>query len=506
MKFRLFLFATLVPLSLLAQVANQQTYIDSLVATVPIKKNDTIQIKLLQDIAYAFSNVSPDKSIKYAAQALAIAERIKNEKWIASSNGMLAISHNSKGDFNAATIYNQKALDIYNQLNDKKKAAAIYANLSLIYLSQGNYLLALKNGFDALRIYEESHADKNTAIVLENIGHIYFEQKNYPKTKDYYTRALNIYKKSGKQEDISRANANIARIFQANGNYSKALSYLFKALSHNEKSGLDNSIQNNLANIGNVYMKLNDYAKAIKYHSRALEISRRLGVKSSIAINYGNLGCTYLAQEKARNAAANGNADQPSLLHAVENLEKAVALCREIGFLAPLAEFNEALVDAYQLSGNYKQAFTVLEHNTALKDSLFSLQSKKELSALDTKRDVELKNKDIIIKKIQLRLNEEKAANERIVYLCGIFLLCALIFGLFTYFRRKARSHRNQMDNIIQIQAHMVRGPVASILGLAQLLDVTNPNDPTNKEMLGGISKIAQDLNDVILDVIRTHK
>jgi tetratricopeptide (TPR) repeat protein len=502
LKARLFLLTAILPMYAFSQVTKQQRHIDSLIAEIPKQVNDTARIMLLQNIAYAYSEINPDKGLNYAGEAIKISGTVNDKKWLASSIGMLALVYNAKTEYKTAISYNEKALAIYKKLKNRKSAAAIYANLSLIYLGQSNYSQALKNGFEALKIYEESHADKNTAIVLENIGHIYFEQKDYSRTQDYYTRALKIYKKFGVNTDIARTIGNLARVFQAKNDYDTALEYLFRALKSNEESGLENSIQNNLANIGNVYLKLKDYPKAIKYTVKALALSQKMGVRSDIAVNHGNLGSIYLEMEKNNGKASDGETFLPL---AIANLKESVKICKEIGFLAPMAEFNQSLIEAYQLNGNYKEAFQLLQQNVTLKDAVFSLQSKIELSDLGTKREIELKNKDIIIKKTQLKLREAEKANERIVYLSGIFLLCSVIFLLFRFFQRRARSHKSEMANIIHIQAHTVRGPVASILGLAQLLNSTKPDDPMNTEILDGIYKIAVDLDKVILDVISKH-
>lgn len=506
MKTGIFLLMIFLSSYLWAQDNKQERYIDSLEIQLTRKQNDTTRIMLLQDIAFAYSNLNPDEAIKYAQKAIVESGHVKDMKWQASSNGMLALSYNAKADYHQAVLYNEKALAIYSKLGHHKSSAAIYSNLSVIHLGQGNYAAALKTSFVALRICEESKAGKNTAIVLENIGHIYYEQKDYGKTEDYYNRALKIYRASGTPDDVARAIGNLARVYQARNEYPKALEYLFDALRTNKKSGLLNSVQTNLANIGNVYTKLGDYDKAIEYHSKALQISQQLGIRSSIAVNYGNLGSTYLEMSK-RHDGSNTEAEQKNYLSlALTDMEKAVHICREIGFSVPLSEFNQGLIEAYELSGNYKKAFEVQRDNTALRDSIFSLQSKVELSNLETKRDLELKNKDIIIKEELLKIKRLKMANQKMMYLSGIFGLCILIFILVRYFMKRARSHRHEMENLIHIHSHTIRGPVASILGLAELLNYNDPNDPANKEMLEGIHTIAVDLDKVIVDTIQNTK
>jgi tetratricopeptide (TPR) repeat protein len=508
MRISRLLLLVFLPLLSYGQAKLQQQHIDSLLLEVPNKHADSAKIILFNDISYAYAALNPNVGIEYANKALVLAERVEFPKGIATSNAMLAINYNAKADYGKAIIFNEKALKLYDKLKEEKSAAAVYGNLSLIHLSQGNYPQALKTAFQALKIYEDLKEDKASAIILENIGHIYYEQKIYSKTRLYYSKALSIYNKSGNKSNIARCLGNISRVLLDENEYQKALRYLFKALKINQDLGLPNSIQINLANIGNVYVKLKEYPKAIRYHSEALKISEELGFKNSIAINYGNLGATYLEMEqnasKTNRSASNGTVQNLKL--AINYLEKAVGICEEIGFSAPQIEFSQGLTEAYRLSGNYKMAFETLKNSTALRDSIFSQQSKIELSNLETKRDIELKNKDIIIKNKELEVSQLESANERMFYLSGILLLCTFIFILVRYFIKRIKSHDHAMANMIQIQSHEIRGPIASILGLSQLFNFNKPEDPSNKELIEGISILANDLDAVVIKVIKNTK
>ena len=508
MRAGLIYLAVLLPFSVVAQlVPRQQKHIDSLVSELHIARKDSARILLMHDISYAYMQVSPDKSLEFADGALQLSKKQPEKKWQAASNGVVALAYQSKSDFKRAVEYSEKALSLYDKDKHSRRVAAIYTNLSSIYLSMAQYPEALDNGFRALRIYENSNSEKNHAIVLENIGNIYYEQADYPKTLEYYKQSLKISKKLRNIHDIARSTGNLARVFNAQGDHKKALQYLFEALEVNEKAGLDNSVQINLANIGNTYTTMKQFGKAVEYHKRALAISERLGSKSGIAVNYGNLGSTYLEIEKTLVAAKRPEVlDHTNLKKAIDNLQKAVVICREIGFRGPLAEFNETLMEAQRMAGDYEAAFSILVENSAVKDSLFSLNSKKELADLDAKREIELKNKNLLIDKVQLQIKKLETANDRFLYLAGISLLCILIVALYSYFRKKTKVQQDTMDNIIHIQAHVIRGPVASILGLTDLLNRSDPSDPSNKELLDGIYESAQVLDDAILKVAREHK
>jgi signal transduction histidine kinase len=60
-----------------------------------------------------------------------------------------------------------------------------------------------------------------------------------------------------------------------------------------------------------------------------------------------------------------------------------------------------------------------------------------------------------------------------------------------------------RLREIADIESHKVRGPVATILGLEQLFNYEDLNDPINKEIIQGITKMTKDLDVVIRDVVR---
>lgn len=498
MRISCFLLILFLPLLLSGQ-GRQQYYIDSLLTELSNKQNDTAKIKLLEDISYEYSKFNYEEGIKYGNKAVTLSEELNLPKWIASTTSVLAMNYEAKNDFEKAIKLNEKALEIFSKLNRKRNIAAINANLSMIYLNLGNFTKALDASFEALKIYEEYKNNKNIAIVLENIGHVYFGQKNYEKSEEYYSKALKIFESTGNQAHIARCMGNIARVFQANENFEKALGYLFESLKTNEELQLNNSIQINLANIGNIYTKTKNFPKAVKYLKRALKISQELNSKKSIAVNYGNLGNVYLGMAKDNDETK----IESNLTTAIDYLEKAVKMCKEIGLKAPQIDFSQGLSEAYELSQNYKSAYNILKSKTLLEDSIFSNQSKIEISNLETEREITLKNKDIIIKNKELEITKLKATNDRILYLSGILLLFIVIFILIRFFIKRTESHKNEMANMIHIQSHDIRGPIASILGLTQLLNHNEAGDIDNKELIEGIHTLATDLDEVLTKVIK---
>src|SRR6185437_7439605 len=65
----------------------------------------------------------------------------------------------------------------------------------------------------------------------------------------------------------------------------------------------------------------------------------------------------------------------------------------------------------------------------------------------------------------------------------------------------KIEAQNEKLKEIAWIQSHKVRGPVASILGLANLFN-DNPTDPINKQILDGIKTAVHNLDKIIREVV----
>jgi PAS domain S-box-containing protein len=66
---------------------------------------------------------------------------------------------------------------------------------------------------------------------------------------------------------------------------------------------------------------------------------------------------------------------------------------------------------------------------------------------------------------------------------------------------RKVELQNRQLKEIAQMQSHQVRGPVATIMGLQQLMNLSDPADPINGEVLNGISESLIKLDMVIKEI-----
>lgn len=513
------------PITLFGQKIGQQL-VDSLKHETVNALQDTNKVKLLDKLSYAYSTISPDSGIFYAQKALALATELKWGKGQANAYADLGICYNAKSNTVLALQYNSKAMALYKKLNQQRSIAAVMVNSALIYHTMGDYSRALSEYFDALKIFDKVSDKLSQAITLENIGSIYLEQKDLAKTLKYYQQARKLYEANNDIGGLARNTANIGIVYYKQNQPDKALIHHELALKLNKQIGNKYGIQNNLTNIGLVYLQQNNFQKALQAQFKALEISRELGNERSEAVSLGNIGGTYY-QQATRDKQ---HIDYSNLTKAVTYLEKAIQLCKSTGFTAPITEFAPYLSDAYTLLGENRKAYNTLREFTTLKDSLFSIQKNIQLANLENKNLIEQQEKDILKKEQQIQAAEFKMRQQK--YFSGIYVLSIVVmvlilgiasWGILSYRARnwslskanneKERTIKEQLltlqasnatlKKIAHIQSHDVRGPVATILGLAQLLNKSNPTDPGNHIIVEGISDAAQSLDEIIKKVVQ---
>ena len=85
---------------------------DSLKEVLKSNKHDTIKLQALTDLNWYYSVSDFGKSKYYAKQEVALAKKIKNQKWIAQGYNDMAISYYWLENYDSALYYNFQALKI----------------------------------------------------------------------------------------------------------------------------------------------------------------------------------------------------------------------------------------------------------------------------------------------------------------------------------------------------------------------------------------------------------
>jgi adenylate cyclase len=193
--------------------------------------------------------------------------------------------------------------------------------------------------------------------------------------------------------------------------------------------------------IGDVYIAAKDYSNALQYLNEAKKIAEETGDKAGSAEKLQAIGSAYLAiatdSINTKESRKITGSKQDALVKSIAYFFRAADIHKQIGNIKDLSENYRDLSTSYELTGDYKEALENHKQYMASKDSVFSQQNKEKLKKLEIKRDIDLKDKQIQIDKLEVA----KKRSERIFYIAGIILLLLVIVFISRNYRLQKRSN-----------------------------------------------------------------
>ncbi len=460
----------------------QTAVVDSLENLLKLhKKEDTLRVNLLNDLALKVYSTDLNKTLQYATQAdslsliigftkgsaegnrmkgffylfsgdyltaiekfekaLELYTIIDNKLGIGKCYGNIAKANELLSNFAKALEYNYKALDIFIELDIKQGLKVCYISIGNLYTNFGDYQNSLENHLKSLKIAEELKDTLGMADSYNNIGLVYFHIKDYKKSLEYYNLALEINQKAKLKVGIGINFANIGMIYFELKNYEKALEYSEKSADINEELDNKYNLSINYDYIGGVYFALNNYEKAFEYYEKSLTLNEELGNKRGIADVYIKYSEAYYKLKQYQKS--------------IEYGEKGYAIAFEIGEKEIIVTGSNSLSKSYAITGNYAKAYQYNKINADYKDSLYNDESIKKITSLElTYKFEKQKQADKLEQEKKDAVQAEKDRKKNILILVissslVVFIILAIIiFKLFLDKKKTNTILRQQKSEI----------------------------------------------------------
>lgn len=452
------------------------------------------KIEAMNELSYMLRNSDPDSTILLADQAEQLSRSMSYPLGEADAIMNRGIGHTSLGDYYTALQEFLVSLKIYERLNEKNSQAKIYNNIGRVYNFIGDTEQALTYYEQSAMFYAELNNEAREGVLLNNIGY--------------------IQKQKGK--------------------YELALEYLRKSFNRaNSLNLLDNSFYA-AYNIGSVYMLENQPDSAFKYLYYAEKFSQQYRDQYILSLTYIDLGKMYRKM------------NQPST--AESYFMKAYEVANEAGMRAEKRDAAKNLAELYEEFRNFEKALTYFQTYKALNDSLINMDVTRRIAfkeAEDTFEQQRLQE-EIERRKIELE-NEKQLANAiwtRNTLIAGLVIVLLFTYLVYLNFTRKRKANQalrrlneqielqaeelrraneeiitmnNNLETVVQKRteelkqknkqlkeylssnSHIVRAPLARILGL---VDLYEPGDSKNLDFINeNLHKSATELDQALRDI-----
>lgn len=448
-----------------------------------------------------------------------------------------ALRHNPM----AARRISQHVSEVARSINYTKGYARSLTVIGNTYWTEGVFELAQEYYFLAAREYQAISDSVGWGQTYNNIGEVYkrlgepekaleyLHQSVVLKRKDQFTKAITLY--------------NIGELYYNLGDLKTAVNYYENSLSQAIRDNNRRVIAYNYMGFGLVNLKQKKYENALEYFTRSEKILKEIGEIRMLILVYHHLADTYRE------------------LRLFEGAEKYLKLAHEMAAFIKATDLTvtnylkKAQVDSAR--GDYKNALSNLYHYNSLKDSVYNLSKNEQIARLQMVyqtevqeaenrqlrfekdfREARLKQQQQIIFAITIGLliagvlawillvqrrriltvnkllqskNDEIQSQKVAIELQASTLaklnkdLQELNKNLETRIEQRTRQLTLQNQKLTEytfVNAHKLRAPVASVLGLIGLLEQADQNE---KEIIyQHLKTCAEQLDQITRQISRT--
>ena len=321
--------------------------------------------------------------------------------------------------------------------------------ISLCYIRL-NRLEATAGNWDQALYYSQKGLENATAALDSNyIGYalldisvVYHDMEDYAKGVEYGKKAYKLLSDfSGARPTFKAFALNAIGInFDDWNQPDSALFYHYKILENIDE--LDSiRISFTFNNIGNTLLKQQKYQEAKSWLETAVKVNMKDRNSYSLAANYTNLGTI---------AYQLGDFQEAEVM--MDSAYKYVELSQS---MEKMRDYLEEQYLFHKAKGDLSAAMGYLEEFAVLKDSIFKEERVKMLGELETKYQVQTKERELAESRAALAEHEllVKSRNNQVLLLV-VFLLIILGVAFFIYYRQKSKNrHLEQEAKLQQIYA-----------------------------------------------------
>lgn len=482
---------TLIFLAFCTNIYAQTAVRDSLQSVLPSLQGKE-RIQTLVALAQNYETGNPDSAISLAQEGLVLSRHMKDAENIALCLHRVAAAYRMKGEYKEVEEYSFKSLQISKVIGNKKLIAANLNTIGVACVGRGMYTKALEYYLQALKTREEVHDWMGVATTLGNIGIVHTHQGNYQKASNCYTQALKILQAlPDTRHNIAIMLDNLAYLYKAQGHYQKALSVYQEIydtfLQMDDKTGMTTC----LLNTADIYYLGRDFEKALDYYSQGLVLAQELETKDVVAQSYMGIARIYTETNKVNEALALA--------------DKALVLAKQSGAKQLIKEASLLLYQRHKERKDFDKALYYFEQAHQVNDSIMQVESAKMSFALQANYDLEKKHMQMASLNHVTQQTLNKYSQQKY-----LFIGVVIAFGLIVYLLVRNVQQEKKIDQLLvkqkmselaYLNAHKIRGPVASILGLLNLYNRNNLADDFNQVVITHIDTSAKELDRMIHEV-----
>jgi signal transduction histidine kinase len=428
----------------------------NLLRTFPHPKN---KVTILNAVAAANIKLGQyETARRYVKQSLAAAQKNNDKPGYAEAVYLMGRVYRYLAAYDEAIDYFSRARKLYTQLGDQKRVGKTHNSTGLVYWKLSDYTNALEHILIAGEIYEEVGYQKGLATVYNNTAIIHRQMNDLEKALLYYNKAWKIRKELGDKDSIAKIFNNIAIIYKKQEKFDDALNYYEQSLKLKRERGNKKGIAITLNNIGELYQKKNHHDRALVYFSESLEIKKTLNDKKGIAHTLINIG--------------NSNRKLGRHKEALNQLNRAFSIAVKTGIKDEIQKSYRELSYIMEALKDYPKALAYYKEYKKISDSIFNEKNSKKITELQSRYELEKKEKEITLLKKDKQLQELDLVRQTnfknsLIIVSGLVLLLAfVIYARYRFKTRLTLALQEEIEHRKQAEAELLKSQKLEAVGI----------------------------------------
>lgn len=440
---------------------------DSLQEVLSAAPDDTVKVSILNRLSFLCLSHSLDSMIVYAEQAIALSRSLQYANGLAEGYKNLGTAYYSKGYYQVGLQHFFEAKSIAERAGNKRLLSRILHNTAAVYFYQNDVEKAVTYANQSLALAKEVNDVQGSASTQLSLCECY-QRLHQPDTGiAYCERAMVFFEKSGKnRERLAHAYHYLAENYMLKNDDAKTLAFFRKSAAL-VKEGNFNSVGVYLfRDLGTYYFQKGRLDSAKFYFLRTLRMLRDYPSEDALLLTYQSLASLYEHQKRYDSAAwfykqyasrmqedfDRKRNDLLSFMPVHDDLErKRQALL----FSEQQLTFNRRLLIMATIALGLSVALLLVIY--------FQYRTKRKTAEMlaQLNRTIQDKNDEIVAQSEKLmQVNEEiQLMNDNLEETVR--------------HRTEVVNHQNQkLLEYTYLNAHRLRGPLASILGLVALTKI----------------------------------
>lgn len=445
----------------------QQALPDSIRNRIGDVAQDSNYIDRLNKLATGYLNVNPGLSRKIAAHVIETATGIKHTRGYARGLVVMGNSYWYEGIYEFAQNYYLLAARQYRILNDSLGLAQVYNNMGEVNKRLGEMDMALEY---LIRSLAMNQTDSTRAMALYNIGELYITMRKYEKAIDYINQSMDLARRYDNKRIIAYNHWSTARIRTEESKYEEAFSQYDTAEKILSSLGETRSLIQTYQDIAYTHRKRNELQKAKAYLDKASDLSGKLNVPDlrittyleyfkldSLAGNYQQ-ALYYLSRHNALKDSVYNllKAEQIARVQAIYETERHE---REKQELLKEKDRKDAALRSREI------LIIAVSVSLLIAGVLAVILSRQRKEILRANKDLQAKNEEISFQKNAI----ESQAEALLILNEELKDLNKSLEGRIDERTRQIIQQNQRLAEYTFVNAHKLRAPIASILGLINL-------------------------------------